>query len=141
MEWNANAIMDICIGVFFLLFGAGLLYVLLRLARVLDRSANTMADVNSEVIPLLTRIETTLDRVNAELDQVEAITTSTAKMIKIAETTLTAIHGTIVAWIEEGRWLSFSGISGHLIQPFGDKEGELRALSGVAQKWCTSSAA
>ena len=101
MQWDANAIMDICIGVFFLLFGVGLLYMLLRLARVLDRSSNVLADVNTEVIPLLTRVETTLDRVNAELDQVEQITTSLAAIVKIAETTLTAIHGTIAASIKK----------------------------------------
>jgi hypothetical protein len=106
MEWNANAIMDICIGIFFLLFGAGLLYMFLRLARVFDRSANVLADVNTEVIPLLTRVETTLDRVNGELDQVEEITTSMAKMIKIAEITLTAIHGAMATPVKKVAGLS-----------------------------------
>ena len=106
MEWDANAIMDICIGIFFLLFGAGLLYLLLRLARVFDRTTNILTDVNTEVIPLLTRVEVTLDRVNGELDQVEEITTSMAKIIKIAETTLTAVHGAIATPIKKIAGLS-----------------------------------
>jgi hypothetical protein len=95
MEWNANAIMDLCIGIFFLLFGAGLLYMLLRLAGVFDRTTSILGDVNTEVLPLLTRIETTLDRVNAELDQVEEITSSVAQIVRVAETTTTAVHGVV----------------------------------------------
>lgn len=106
MEWNANAIMDICIGIFFLLFGVGLLYMLLRLAGVFTRTTSILTDANTEVLPLLTRVETTLDRVNAELDQVEEITTSMANIIKIAETTLTAVHGAIASPIKKVAGLS-----------------------------------
>jgi hypothetical protein len=101
MEWDANAIMDICIGIFFLLFGAGLLYMLLRLAGVFGRTTSILTDVNTEVIPLLARVETTLDRVNAELDQVEQITTSLAQIIKVAETTTVAVHGAMATPIKK----------------------------------------
>ena len=106
MEWDANAIMDICIGIFFLLFGAGLLYMLLRLAGVFSRTTNILTDVNTEVIPLLARVETTLDRVNAELDQVEQITTSLAQIIKVAETTTVAVHGAMATPIKKIAGLS-----------------------------------
>jgi hypothetical protein len=106
MTWDANAIMDICIGIFFLLFGAGLLYMLLRLAGVFTRTTNILTDVNIEVIPLITRVETTLDRVNEELDQVEEITTSMAKIIKIAETSLTAAQGMMASPIKKVAGLS-----------------------------------
>jgi predicted PurR-regulated permease PerM len=95
MEWNANAIMDIAIGVFFVLFGVGLLYMLVRLGKVFSRTTNILTDVNQEVIPMLTRVETTLDRVNGELDQVEQITTSVAQMLKVAENTTTAVHNAV----------------------------------------------
>jgi hypothetical protein len=106
MTWDANAIMDICIGVFFLLFGGGLLYMLLRLGGVFTRSTKILTDVNTEVIPLLTRVETTLDRVNEELDQVEDITTSMAKIIKVAETTLIAAQGMLASPVKKVAGLS-----------------------------------
>jgi hypothetical protein len=106
MEWNANAIMDICIGVFFLLFGAGLLYMLLRLGGVFTRTKNILTDVNTQVIPVLTRVETTLDRVNDELDQVEQITASLAQILKVAETTTTAVGGVVAAPIKRVAGLS-----------------------------------
>jgi uncharacterized protein YoxC len=101
MEWNANAIMDIAIGVFFILFGVGLLYMLLRLGGVFTRTTKILSDVNTEVVPMLTRVETTLDRVNAELDQVEQITTSVAQVLKIVETTTSAVHGAVAAPIKK----------------------------------------
>jgi len=116
MQWDANAIMDICIGIFFLLFGAGLLYMLLRLAGVFGRATNILTDVNTEVIPMLTRVETTLDRVNAELDQVEEITTSMAKIIKIAETTITATYSAMASPIK--KMAAFSTAVGEGVSSF-----------------------
>lgn len=101
MEWNANAIMDIAIGVFFVLFGVGLFYMLWRLAGVFTRTTNILADANTEVIPMLTRVETTLDRVNEELDQVEQITASVAQILKVAEGTTTAVHNAVAAPIKK----------------------------------------
>jgi uncharacterized protein YoxC len=101
MEWDANAIMDIAIGVFFILFGVGLLYMLLRLGGVFTRTTKILGDVNTEVVPLLTRVETTLDRVNAELDQVEQLTGSVAGILKVAETTTTAVQGAVARPIKK----------------------------------------
>lgn len=101
MEWDANAIMDIAIGVFFILFGVGLLYMLLRLGGVFTRTTKILGDVNTEVVPLLTRVETTLDRVNAELDQVEQLTGSVAGILKVAETTTTAVQGAVAKPIKK----------------------------------------
>jgi hypothetical protein len=106
MEWNANAIMDIAIGVFFVLFGVGLFYMLLRLGGVFTRTTHILSDVNLEVVPLLNRVEATLDRVNGELDQVEQITTSVAGIMKVAENTTTAVHGAVSKPIKKVAGLS-----------------------------------
>jgi hypothetical protein len=106
MEWNAGAIMDIAIGVFFVLFGIGLFYMLFRLGGVFTRTTKILTDVNTEIIPMLTRVETTLDRVNGELDQVEQITTSVAQIAKVAETTTTAVHSAVSAPIRKVASLS-----------------------------------
>lgn len=90
MEWDAGAIMDICIGIFFLLFGAGLLYMFIRLGSVLSRTTLILEDVNKEVTPLLTRVEATLDGVNSELGKVDEITGSVAVIVKTAENATTA---------------------------------------------------
>lgn len=95
MEWDAGAFMRIAIGIFFLAFGAGLAYALFRLASVLGRLNSILTDANKEVIPLLTRLEATLDGVNSELDKVDQITGSVAGIVKTAEQTTTAVQGAV----------------------------------------------
>ncbi len=80
--------------------------MLLRLGGVFTRTTGILSDVNTEVVPLLSRVETTLDRVNAELDQVEQITTSLAQIIKVAESTTTAVHGAVATPIKKVAGLS-----------------------------------
>lgn len=95
MEWDAGAFMRIAIGIFFLAFGAGLAYSLFRLSAVLGRLNSILTDANKEVIPLLTRVEATLDGVNSELDKVDQITGSVAEMVKVAENTTTGVYGVV----------------------------------------------
>ena len=95
MEWDAGAFMRIAIGVFFLVFGAGLAYALFRLSSVFRRLADMLTSAGTQVIPLLTRVETTLDGVNSELGRVEQITGSVAEIVKTAEHTTTAVHDAV----------------------------------------------
>ncbi len=95
MEWDAGAIMRIAIGVFFVLFGVGIAFALFRLATVFKRLSSILADANTQVLPLLSRIEGTLDGVNAELGKVDEITGSVADIVKTAEQTTTAVYGAV----------------------------------------------
>jgi hypothetical protein len=95
MEWDAGAIMKIAIGVFFVLFGVGIAYALFRLGTVLQRLSSILADANTRVLPLLSRVEGTLDGVNSELGKVDDITGSVAGIVRTAEQTTTAVHGAV----------------------------------------------
>lgn len=101
MEWDAGSIMRIAIGFFFVVFGAGVVYSLFRLGTVFKRLSNILADANTQVIPLLTRVETTLDGVNAELGKVDQITGSVAEIVRTAEATTTAVHGAVAKPIQK----------------------------------------
>jgi hypothetical protein len=101
MEWDAGSIMRIAIGFFFVLFGVGVAFALFRLAAVFKRLTSILADANTQVIPMLTRVETTLDGVNAELGKVDQITGSVAEIVRTAEVTTTAIHGAVAKPIQK----------------------------------------
>ena len=75
--------MRIAIGFFFVLFGVGIAYALFRLAGVFKR-LSILADTNTEVIPLLKRVEDTR-RGQPELGKVDEITGSVASIAKTAE--------------------------------------------------------
>jgi uncharacterized protein YoxC len=95
MEWDGGAIMKIAIGVFFVLFGVGIAFALFRLGTVFRHMSSILADANTQVIPLLTRVEGTLDGVNAELGKVDDITGSVAEIVRTAEQTTTAVTSAV----------------------------------------------
>jgi len=101
MEWDGGTIWRIALGVFFVLLGGGLAFALVRLGSVFKRLANILDDANTKVIPLLSRLETTLDGVNSELHKVDQITGSVAEIVKAAEQTTTAIHTAVATPIRK----------------------------------------
>jgi len=95
VDWDAGSIMRLAIGFFFVLFGVGVAYALFRLGAVFKRLTGILTDANTRVIPLLTRVESTLDGVNSELTKVDDITGSVAGMVKTAEHATTAVHNAV----------------------------------------------
>ncbi len=88
---DAADFMRIAIGVFFLLFGAGLLVMLLRLAGVFGAAAVMVQDVDREVVPVLNRLQTTVDEVNTELSTVGGMTQSASTAVSAVEHTTVAV--------------------------------------------------
>ena len=97
MEWDGGTIWRIALGVFFLACGVGASYALFRLGYVLKKAGDVLGSVDSQIVPLLTRVETTIDGVNSELDKVDGITGSVAEILKVAEKTTTAVHRAVSA--------------------------------------------
>ena len=95
MEWDGGTIWRVALGVFFLLCGGGIAYGFFRLGSMLKRVTHILTSVDSRVLPLLTRVEATLDGVNSELSKVDQITGSVAEMVKAAEETTTALHNAV----------------------------------------------
>jgi uncharacterized protein YoxC len=95
MVWDGGTIWRLALGVFLVLCGCGVAYALFRLGSVLNKLTHILGSVDSRVLPLLSRVETTLDGVNSELSKVDQITGSVAEMVKAAEETTTALHNAV----------------------------------------------
>ncbi len=95
MEWSLGEIMKLCIGFSCVVVGVLAGWALFRLSGVFKRLTSILTDANTQVIPLLTRVEGTLDGVNAELAKVDQITGSVVEMVKVAEHTTTAVHNAV----------------------------------------------
>lgn len=87
--------MKIAIGIFFLIFGIGLGYALYRLAGLFGETSTMVGDVNHEVVPILTRLQTTVDEVNSELGKIDDITGSAVTVATTLEQTTTAVQTAI----------------------------------------------
>jgi hypothetical protein len=106
MEWDAGAFMRVGIGIFFILLGIGAGYALLRLAGVFGELSVMVHDVNGEVVPILSRLQTTVDEVNSELGKIDEITGSVVTVTETIENTTTAVHGAISSPVKRAAGLA-----------------------------------
>ena len=95
MVWDARAFMDIAIGLFFLACGAGLTYALVRLAGFFQQTTESLHDATGEFVPILTRLQTTVDEVNSELGKIDEITGSVVSVTDTIGNTTSAIQSAI----------------------------------------------
>jgi hypothetical protein len=95
MEWDAAAFMKIAVGIFFLAFAVGLTYALFRLAAVFKELAIMLAETAREFVPILSRLQTTVDEVNSELGKIDEITGSVVSVTGTIEHTTSAVQSAI----------------------------------------------
>jgi ABC-type transporter Mla subunit MlaD len=106
MEWDAGAFMRVAIGIFFLLFGLGIGYALLRLGGMFGELSTMVHDVNGEVVPILNRVQTTVDEVNSELSKIDEITGSVVTVTDSIGQTSTTVQRAITGPVK--RFAAFS---------------------------------
>lgn len=115
---DTGGFMEIAIGIFFLLFGVGLGYALYRLALTFSQTTVMIHDVNQEAVPILTRLQTTVDEVNAELDKVNQITDTAVVATDKMGNTASAVQSAISTPVKKFAGVA-SGISEAVSSFFG----------------------
>lgn len=103
---DAGDFMRIAIGIFFLLAGIGTGYALYRLATVLGETTKTIHDVTEETVPILTRLQTTVDEVNSELAKIDEITGSVVNVTETVEHTASAVSTAVSSPVKKLAGLS-----------------------------------
>lgn len=107
---TAGEFMDIAIGVFFLLVGAGLGWAFFRLANVFSQLTTTIHDVSQPAVSILTRFQTTVDEINSELGKIEEITGNVVGVTETIEHTAAALGSAVSTPIKKFGALS-AGVS------------------------------
>lgn len=82
---------------FLVIVGIGIAYVCFRLGGMLRRMSMTVVRVTDEVVPILSRAQTTVDGINLELQRVDEIMVSAVNATKGAEKTVTSISHAVTA--------------------------------------------
>ena len=86
---------------FLVIVGVGIAYVCFRLGGVLRRMSQTVARVTDEVVPILSRAQTTVDGINLELQRVDEIMVSAVNATKGAEKTVTSLSHAVTAPVKK----------------------------------------
>jgi uncharacterized protein YoxC len=82
---------------FLVVVGIGLIYACIRLGGTLHTADKLLADVDTEVVPLLKQATETLDGVNSELDKIDVVMTSVVDATEKVDQTTRAVESAIAA--------------------------------------------
>lgn len=91
---------------FLVIAGIGTAYVCVRLGGLFARLAKTVGAMTDEVVPILTRAQTTVDGINLELVRVDDIMVTAVNATKGAEKTVSTISGAVSAPVRKASGLA-----------------------------------
>ncbi len=95
MHWSD--VLKAALSLFLILTGFGLAYLFLRMAGVFTRLGSSVTRVTDEIVPILTRAQTTMDGVNREIDRVDEIMVTAVNGAKGAERALQTVSSAATA--------------------------------------------
>jgi hypothetical protein len=95
VQWSD--VLKAALSLFLVLTGFALAYLFLRMAGVFGRLGTSVTRVTDEVVPILSKAQTTMDGVNREIDRVDEIMVTAVNGAKGAERTLQTISSAATA--------------------------------------------
>jgi hypothetical protein len=91
----------LALAVFLLLAGLGLGYFALRLGGTLGRASSLLQGTERELLPVISKLGGTVDRVNDQLDKVDQITDSAVDAVASVDTAVRTVTGVVTRPIEK----------------------------------------
>jgi hypothetical protein len=83
------------LAVFLVLTGLAIAYAAIRLGGTLGRASSLIEGTETELLPVISKLGGTLDRVNTQLDKVDTITDSAVDAVTTVDTGVRTITGAI----------------------------------------------
>ena len=95
MDWSDVA--NLALAIFLVLVGLGLFYLIFRLGGLFGQLDTSVEELTDETVPILTRVQTTVDEVNQQLGHVDEIMTSAVNATKSAEAAASSVSKAVTA--------------------------------------------
>jgi hypothetical protein len=95
MDWSD--VLKLALSIFLVVTGLGLGYLFVRMAGVFARTGTAITRVTDEVVPILTRAQTTVDSINLELARVDEMMQTAVNATKGAERTVQTVSSAVTA--------------------------------------------
>ncbi len=95
MDWSD--ILKLALSIFLIVTGLGLSYLFLRMAGVFQRLGVSLTRVTDEVVPILSKAQTTVNGVNLELARVDEIMKTAVGATKGAEKTVQTVSTAVTS--------------------------------------------
>lgn len=107
---TAGEVLDYALAAFFVVTGAGLLYMLVRMGGTFARLSSFIKGAERDALPVLVKAGGTVDRVNDQLDKLDTVTDSAVAMADSADTAVRAVSTAITTPVKKVSGFA-SGIS------------------------------
>jgi len=91
----------VALSFFLVATGAGLFYVFLRMGGTMGRLSSFIRGAEQEVLPVISKVGGTVDRVNAQFDKVDLVTDSAVDAVDSVDTALRAVSHAIVTPVQK----------------------------------------
>lgn len=108
MDWTA--ILEAALSFFLVITALALAYMLLKLGGTFGRLNEFLRRLDEEVIPLLTRLQVTLDEVNSNLEKTDEMMGTLVDVTDTVENTTKAVQKAVTSPVKKAAGLS-SGVS------------------------------
>ena len=101
LAYSSGEVVDIALAIFLILTGAGIAWVSLELGATLQRLAALIRGTQDEVLPVVSKLGTTVDHVNAQMEKVDQITDSAVDAADSADTAVRAVSFAITRPVQK----------------------------------------
>jgi hypothetical protein len=91
----------LALAIFLLLTGLALAYGALRMGATLGRASSLLKGTERELLPVISKLGGTVDRVNGQLDKVDQITDSAVDAVAGVDTAVRTVTGLVTRPIEK----------------------------------------
>ncbi len=91
LAFGAGDIAYLALALFLVLAGAGIAYVSLKLGGTLQRLSTFIKGAQDEVLPVVSKVGTTVDHVNAQMEKVDRMTDSAVDAADSVDTAVRAV--------------------------------------------------
>jgi len=101
LAFSSGELVDFALAIFLILIGVGFAWVSFRLGETLQRLSSFIRGTQDEVLPVINKVGTTLDHVNAQMEKVDQITDSAVDAADSADTAVRAVSLAITRPIQK----------------------------------------
>ena len=98
---TAGDVLDYALAVFFVVSGAGLAYMLVRMGGTFSRLSSFLRGTERDLLPVIVKAGGTVDRVNDQIDKLDTVTDSAVAMADSADTAVRAVSTAITAPVKK----------------------------------------
>src|SRR5215212_1404803 len=91
LAYSSGEVVDVALAIFLILVGAGIAWVCLELGATLQRLSAFIKGTQEEVLPVINKVGTTVDHVNAQMEKVDQVTDSAVDAAEAADTAVRAV--------------------------------------------------